>query len=106
MRILTVAAVVIALVFAGLFLNACSPAKEFVAPVDTVEVLVPVIAGRTAPAELVNDKIPQGDLPVFVSPLTPGATSCLAPSGETQLKAIMRNRESRLDAWQKWGIME
>lgn len=70
--------------------------------IQVKEVYIPVAQTVKPPEALYRGPIPMVDLPVFVSPSDPTASSCLAPPGEGKLRRLMVDREKRLDGWEKW----
>ena len=69
---------------------------------DTQIVKVPVPVKAEVPAEL-QEPFKPSVVPVFISPSDPSATSCLAPSGERDLKSLLLESTARIDALEAWG---
>lgn len=62
-----------------------------------VEVKVPVaVKAKPTPALLAKIKAPQA---IFVAPGTQGASSCLMPSGEQELRTLLHQLNTRQRAW-------
>ncbi len=62
-----------------------------------LEVKVPVaVKAKPTPALLSRIKAPQA---IFVAPGTQGATSCLLPAGEQELRALLHQLNTRQRAW-------
>ncbi len=88
-----------------LLLTGCSNSSDArVAPVHTQDVFVPILDHRTVPPEILRTPVPAADIPFFLRPGDKAATSCLAPSGEAKVRALLIDRENRLDWWEKWGF--
>lgn len=87
-----------------MLLSGCSPAEREPA-VRVVEKSVPVLEIRPVPEELLRKPVPADQIPVFLPIGSPAASSCLSPEGEARLRLLMIDRESRLEAWEKWGIL-
>jgi hypothetical protein len=85
-------------------LSACDRPKDTVLPVRVVEKSVPIIEIRPVPEELMRKPVPADQLPTFIPPGV-SSSSCLSPEGEARLRIIMIDRESRLEAWEKWGVL-
>ena len=98
MKLLIVATIAILCLFA---LAACSPAPVPEPIVRTVEVKVPVIQYRTAPASLKRTPI---TMPKWIFPSDAAATSCVSIDGENLYKSYVIDRETRLDVWEKSGF--
>lgn len=62
---------------------------------------VPVPTRREPPAELLGGITP--DLPQFVAPSDPRATSALSKEGETLLMLLIHDLKTRIDAWKAWA---
>lgn len=102
-KIMALTAAAIALLLA---LTACGDGNaQMDRPVRVVEKSVPIIEIRPVPEELLRTPIPADQLPVFVAKDDPAASSCLTPDAEAKLRMIMIDRESRIEAWEKWGIL-
>lgn len=99
----TIMLVAVGLIVA-IILTGCSDVQEAVRGVNTVKVEVPVLHHSEAPAELQRTIFSQDDLPLFVEPTNPRATSALTADGEAKLRMIMIDREGTLDAWEKYGV--
>lgn len=92
----------VALVVAVIILNACAPTERAEAVVVTKEVSVPVGEIFQPPAELKRTPLTGADMPQWIPPTDPRATSCVAPEGEAKVRFIGGDRESRLDGWEQW----
>lgn len=95
----------IAAVIGIMLLSGCAPAPRDPL-VRVVEKSVPVAEIRPVPPELIRTRLSSGMLPEFVPAGHPAATSCLTPEGEARLRVLLIDRESRLEAWEKWGVLE
>jgi hypothetical protein len=71
----------------------------------TKEVDIPVGQPLAPPSELKRVPWPPAAFPLFVAPTDPRATSALTVDGEKNLRALMMDREARIDAWEKWGYL-
>jgi len=69
---------------------------------DTQIVKVPVPVKAAVPKPLAEPFKPTA-IPHFISPSDPSATSCLAPSGERDLKSLLLESTARIDALEAWG---
>lgn len=98
-------AITVIVVIAIMLLTGCSDKQQMIGPVRTVEVKVPFLEQKVPPAELLRTPIPADQLPEFVAPTNPAASSCLTPKGEPQIRSLFIDRESKLDAWEKWGFV-
>lgn len=69
---------------------------------EMVAVSVPVAVHRTPPPELLAPP-DAGELPEFVAPTDPAATSALTPEGERRLKSWLLELKRRDEMWRAWG---
>lgn len=79
---------------------ATKPARAFTC--EAVKVDVPVKVRVTPPAELLTPYQPE-QLPEFVRPDHPDATSGLTAEGEKALKRILFEQRLREKAWIEWA---
>lgn len=87
-------------------LAACqSTPPEPITLYETEEVLVEVPVRRQPPASLLEEYVPE-ELPEFVAPDDPLATSALTPAGERALKLIIFDLTTIIDAWRAWATTE
>lgn len=94
-------------------LSACSNAQVQQAPpepkiirvVETQTVEVPVYVHPSPPAELMEPFRPD-DLPFFVGPDDPAATSALTPENEVKLRLLLYDLQARDRAWRAWAAEE
>ena len=88
----------------GTFAAGCAtcPVVEPVRIVQPVEVRVPVPVTRRPPPELLEPI--RADLPEFVTPAAPTASSALTPEGERRLRALLVLLRARLAAWEAWAV--
>jgi hypothetical protein len=68
----------------------------------TKEVLVPVPTKAAPPDWLMVDYKPD-DIPEFVSPSDPKASSALTSEGERALRLIITDLQARLAEWRAWA---
>jgi len=66
-----------------------------------VEVKVPVQV-RPEPPEVLRS-LPLLEVPSFISPSDPAASSALSREGEQQLKRLLLQLRNRERAWRAWG---
>jgi len=71
---------------------------------ETVEVQIPVPVRREPPAALLAPV--DVDLPVFVSPDDPLATSALTPEGERLLRGLILTFQGYIDASRAWMLSD
>ena len=88
-----------ALVFSAMILLAGCAAQERIV---TKEVLVPVPT-KSAPPDWLMVEYKPDELPEFVSPSDPKASSALTPEGEKALRLIITDLQSRLAEWRAWA---
>lgn len=86
--------------------GACGKKPPVVQPtvvkvIETVEVKVPVPFKVAPPAELMAPL--QVDLPVFVSPSDPAASSALTVENERKLRALIETLMATVQAWRVWA---
>lgn len=67
------------------------------------DVQVPVAQARAVPPELMEPVLAAGDLPAFVAPSDPKASSALTVAGERQLRAAMAKLLTRIRSWEAWA---
>lgn len=101
MVLATVTCVIIGL----LALPGCTKPEDRPRPVRTVEVVTPILEERPVPADLLFKPVPDAELPEWVAPGHPGATSCLTPEGEAKKRILDTGTVGKLNAWEKWGIL-
>jgi len=71
---------------------------------EPVEVKIPVPVRVAPPQELLEGfKIP---VEPFTDPKNPKATSCLTKEGEREIKELLLDIKTRIDAWQIWATEE
>lgn len=70
--------------------------------IQTVTVEVPVITNPIPPDALLEALKP--DLPTFVSPTDPQASSALTPEGERLFRALINDLLTRIQAWTDWAV--
>lgn len=87
-----------------IMLSACDNSARLEPVVVTKEVSVPVGQYIEPPEELRPQLIVPSDLPNFVAPSSPAATSCLTPEGEARFRLLTGGLNRRLEAWEKWGF--
>lgn len=91
------------LALVGLIAASCGCASTGGQPIPVPEIVkVPVAVARTPPPELLAP-IDATALPVFVAPTDPKATSGLTAEGERDLKLLLLDLKTRLQAWAKWA---
>lgn len=88
----------------GIYAAGCAtcPVVEPVRIVQPVEVRVPVPVTRRPPAELLEPL--SVELPEFVAPAAPAASSALTPEGERRLRALLVLLRARVQAWEAWAV--
>lgn len=87
----------------GICVAGCAtcPVVEPVRIVQPVEVRVPVPVVRRPPPELLEPL--RAELPEFVPPAAPAASSALTPEGERRLRALLVLLRARVRAWEAWA---
>ena len=100
-----VAATVAIVVIGCLLLTGCGTKDNRVRPVDTVDVALPILEDRPAPEELKFKPWPEDQLPLWVEPTNPAATSCLTPDGEAKRRAMDADVVGKVLGWEKWGVL-
>lgn len=87
----------------GIFAAGCAtcPVVEPMRILQPVEVQVPVPIVRRPPPELLEPL--RAELPEFVSPAAPAASSALTPEGERRLRALLVLLKARVKAWEAWA---
>jgi hypothetical protein len=70
--------------------------------VETQRVEIPVPTKRQPPAELLEPMVTT-ELPVFVAPSDPAASSALTHEGERRLRSVLLDLLSRETAWREWA---
>ena len=70
----------------------------------TKEVSVPVGQFIQPPSILWRTPVDSSELPQWLAPGDPRATSCVAPDGEAKIRTLGNDREGRLDGWEQWLI--
>ncbi len=85
-----------------LSLSACdhAPMREIV---DVIDIKIPILERAKAPEELYRVKLNENQIPLWVAPNNPAATTCLTKEGEPLLKSIIIRNESLLDGWEAYG---
>jgi hypothetical protein len=101
-KIMAIASVAIVAI---MLLSSCADPHQTEPVVRVVEKSVPIVEIRPVPEELLRKTVPIDQIPVFAAPGSPATTSCLTAEGEARLRVLMIDRESRLQAWEKWGIL-
>lgn len=86
---------------AAAMLCACANDDIPVRPISTVEVGIPILENCQAPAALARTPIAA---PVFISPTNPAARMALDEPNSLLLRKLLVDRETRLNAWEKWGL--
>lgn len=86
-------------------LTSCDRPKDAVSPVRVVEKDTPILEERPAPEELKWTPIPSEELPLWVLPTDPSATSCLTAEGEAKKRILDTGIMGKLGAWEKWGVL-
>lgn len=81
---------------------ATCPVVDPVRIVQPVEVRVPVPVTRRPPPELLEPL--RTELPEFVTPASPAASSALTPEGERRLRALLVLLRARVKAWEAWAV--
>lgn len=88
-----------------MFITGCGakqvPPPQYVKVYEPVEVKVPVSVKAIPPPELLASIRPQ--LPIFVAPSDPQASSALTPEGERLLRAVIEELLAIRDAWIAWA---
>ncbi len=80
-------------------LAGCAAAdSQVIYKTQQVDVQVPV--KRQAPDELTASL--KLDLPAFIAPADPAASSCLSPEGEKKLQLSLFDLRTRIDGWAAW----
>lgn len=82
----------------------CSPGER-ITPIRTVEVKTAITEIRPVPEELKRKPVADADLPLWVAPSNPKASSCLTPEGEIKKRLLDMDMLGKLDAWEKWGMV-
>lgn len=97
------AVVILAGIVLIILMTGCDSRETIRHVVDTVNVSTPILERAAAPSELFRQKIPANELPLWVAPNDPRASSCLAAPAEQHLKKIVLRDESLLDAWEAYS---
>ena len=87
-----------------IMVTACSSPVLPQSIIDTVDVSVPTLQRDEAPIELKRTPIDTSDLPEFVAPTNPAATSCLTGNSEPKMKGVILRDQKYLNAWEKWAF--
>lgn len=99
---------IVAVLLCALAAAGCGRKRMTITPplriVETVRVEVPVPVQLAVPAELLAPAAP-AELPVFVPPADPLASSALTAEGERQLRGLINDLLTRLAAWRAWATV-
>lgn len=71
--------------------------------VDTVDVSVAILERAHAPKELFRPPVQQTEIPQWVAPTDPSASTCVTGTGEALLKNLLLNCQARLDGWEAYA---
>lgn len=85
----------------GLALSLMGGCAAKTPPTQIVYVSVPTPIVNTPPVELTRKLSPE--LPVFVHPASPEASSALTPEGERLFRAMVNDMLTRIRAWEAWA---
>lgn len=85
-------------ILVGMLAGCATADPQVIYKTQQVEVQVPV--KRLAPDELVTPL--KLDLPAFIAPSDPAASSCLSVDGEKKLQLTLWDLRARIDGWDAW----
>lgn len=90
------------LLIVGLSMTGCGTTHVPERVITTQEVDIPIGTMETPPKELSRLPLAASDIPQFVAPGTPGASSCLMPAGEDKIRHAIAGDHKLLGGWSAW----
>ena len=93
------------LALAILLISGCASPPEIVIKREPIEVEVPVYVPAPVPDALRQPLIiTDQQLPVFIAPQNPKASSCLAQDDEQRLRFLLVTLSGRVKEWEAYGL--